>query len=40
MTLGEGLQEQYCDYVEKIGQGHLGKTAEFWLIYADMMKVQ
>ena len=40
MRLGEGLREQYFDYLEKIRQGHLGKTAQFWLIYVDMMRIQ
>ena len=32
MKLGEELQKKYSYYQEKVRQGHVGKTAQFWLI--------
>ena len=34
------LSEKYDQFKESIRTGYLGKTAQFWLIYLDLMKSQ
>ena len=38
--LSQALIDQYEDFKSKIRDGKLGKTAQFWLIYLDLMRVQ
>ena len=40
LHLGESLRQQFHNYQQKVRQGHLGQTAQFWLIYMDMMRIQ
>ena len=35
-----GLADQYNKFREKVSRGHLGKTAQFWMMYLNMMRNQ
>lgn len=37
---GESLKKEFDDYQKKVRRGYLGKTAQFWLIYIDLMRLQ
>ena len=36
----QGLAEQYNKFREEVSRGHLGKTAQFWMMYLNMMRNQ
>ena len=40
LTDSEGPYALYNDYLEQIRQGNLGKTAQYWLTYLDLMRMQ
>ena len=40
LTHSEGPYALYNDYLEQIRQGNLGKTAQCWLTYLDLMRMQ
>ena len=40
LTHSEGPYALYNDYLEQIRQGNLGKTAQYWLTYLDLMRMQ
>ena len=40
MQLGEPLRLKFHDYQQKVKDGYLGKTAQFWLIYIETMRNQ
>ena len=40
ITAAQLLLKQYDDFKAGVRAGNIGKTAQFWLIYIDLMKIQ
>ena len=40
LTHSKGPYALYKDYLKKTRQGNLGKTAQYWLTYLDLMRMQ
>lgn len=34
------LYEEYCKFRKSASEGKIGKTAQFWILYMDLMKLQ
>ena len=40
MTILEAFSKEFESFKDKTREGKLGKTAQFWMIYLDMMRIQ